>query len=185
MIIWCDYVNHGDYNMSSVITMAICLQWWLSSCCCHDDPKAITAIINYIVVVMWCDGHITVITTSLSKIYQTTLIMGYLMKWWNCWHHGGDHTVDILQPAFPNTFPKYYVFGFWCLWITLLTLNERGPSYLGLTSSISWLLMSWLLSSPGHHQPWCWLCRISRSLAYWSQDFKCLCHINVEEWHKM
>ena len=34
-----------------------------------------------------------------------------------------------------------------------LTLNVRGPSYLGLTRSISWLLMPWLLTSPGHQQP--------------------------------
>ena len=114
-------------------------------------------------------SDITVSTTSLSKIYQTTLIMGYLMKWWNCWHHGGDYMVDILQPAFSNTVPKYYVFGFGCRWITLLTLNERGPSYFSLTSSISWLLMSWLLSSPGHHQPWWWLYRIGMSLAYWAR----------------
>ena len=36
----------------------------------------------------------------------------------------------------------------------VLTLNVRGPSYLGLTRSISWLLMPWLLTSPGHQQPW-------------------------------
>ena len=34
-----------------------------------------------------------------------------------------------------------------------LTLNVRGPSYLSLTRSISWLLMPWLLTSPGHQQP--------------------------------
>ena len=66
-----------------------------------------------------------------------------------------------------------------------LTLNGRGPSYLGLTRSISWLLMPWLLSSPGHQQPWCWLCRIGRSLSYLRKDFNYLCHIIVEEWHKM
>ena len=31
------------------------------------------------------------------------------------------------------------------------------PSYLGLTWSISWLLMSWLLTSPGNQQKWYWL----------------------------
>ena len=36
----------------------------------------------------------------------------------------------------------------------LLTLNVRGPSHLSLTRSISWLLMPWLLTSPGHQQPW-------------------------------
>ena len=35
----------------------------------------------------------------------------------------------------------------------LLTLNVQGPSYLGLTRSIPWLLMPWLLASPGHQQP--------------------------------
>ena len=34
-----------------------------------------------------------------------------------------------------------------------LALNVPGPSYLGLTRSISWLLMPWLLTSPGHQQP--------------------------------
>ena len=66
-----------------------------------------------------------------------------------------------------------------------LTLNVRGPSYLGLTRSISWLLMSWLLASPGHQQPWYWLCRMGRSLSYLRKDFNHLCHINVEEWQKM
>ena len=61
-----------------------------------------------------------------------------------------------------------------------LTLNARGPSYLGLTSSISWLLMPWLLTSPGHQQPWYWLHRICRSWSYSRKDFKYLCHIIVE-----
>ena len=34
-----------------------------------------------------------------------------------------------------------------------INLNERVPSYLGLTSSISWLLMPWLFTSPGHQHP--------------------------------
>ena len=47
----------------------------------------------------------------------------------------------------------------------MLTLNVRGPSYLGLTRSILWLLMPWLLTSSGHQQPWYWLCRIGRFLS--------------------
>ena len=31
----------------------------------------------------------------------------------------------------------------------ILALNVRGPSYLGLNRSISWLMMPWL----GHQQP--------------------------------
>ena len=65
-------------------------------------------------------------------------------------------------------------------WQQLLTLNVRGPSYLGLTRSISWLLMPWLLTSPGQQQPWYWLCRICRSWSYLRKDFKYMCHINME-----
>ena len=56
----------------------------------------------------------------------------------------------------------------------ILTLNVRGPSYLGLTRSISWLLMPWLLMSPGHQQPWYWLCWIGRFLSYLRKDFNYL-----------
>ena len=66
-----------------------------------------------------------------------------------------------------------------------LTLDVRGPSYLLDSRSISWLLMPWLLASPGHQHPWYWPCRIGRSVPYLRKDFNYLCHINVEEWHKM
>ena len=66
-----------------------------------------------------------------------------------------------------------------------LTLKVRGPSYLGLTMSISWLLMPWLLTSPGYQQPWYWLCRIGRFLSYLRKDFKYLRGINVEKWHNV
>ena len=72
-----------------------------------------------------------------------------------------------------------------CLGHNVLTLNVRGPSYLGLTRSISWLLMPWLLTSPGHQQPWYWLCGIGRFLSYLRKDFNYLRRINVEKWHKM
>ena len=58
-----------------------------------------------------------------------------------------------------------------------LTRNVRGPSYLSLTRSISWLLMPWLLTSPGPQQPWYWLYRICRSFTYSRKCFKYLCQI--------
>ena len=67
----------------------------------------------------------------------------------------------------------------------VLTLNVRGPSYLDLTGSISWLLMSWLLTSPGHQQPWYWLCKIGRFLSYLRKDFNYLRSINVEKWQNV
>ena len=56
----------------------------------------------------------------------------------------------------------------------------RGLSYLGLIRSISWLLATWLLPSPGHQRPWYRLCRIGMSLSYLRNDSNNLCHIDVE-----
>ena len=50
-----------------------------------------------------------------------------------------------------------------------LSLNVPWQSYLGITRLISWLLMPWLLSSPGHQQPWYWLCRICTSCLTWKK----------------
>ena len=58
----------------------------------------------------------------------------------------------------------------------VLTLYVWGLSYLGLTRSISWLL----LSSPGHQQPWYWLCRIGTSLSYLRMDFNYLWRNDVK-----
>ena len=87
---------------------------------------------------------------------------------------------------------KYILPIYWKIWflynfenLRALTLNVWGPSYLGLTRSISWILMPWLLTSPGNQQPWYWLCRIGRFLLYLRKDFKYLHRINVEKWHKM
>ena len=66
-----------------------------------------------------------------------------------------------------------------------LALNVQGPSYLGLTMSISCLLMPWLLTSPGHQQPWYWICRKGRFLSYLRKDFKYLRRTNMENWHEM
>ena len=35
--------------------------------------------------------------------------------------------------------------------------------------------MPWLLASPGHQQPWYWLCRIGRSLSYSRRNFNYIC----------
>ena len=58
-------------------------------------------------------------------------------------------------------------------------------SYLGLTRSISWLLMPWLLASPGHQQPWYWLCKIGKSWSYVRKNFNYVWYVSVEEWHKI
>ena len=54
----------------------------------------------------------------------------------------------------------------------MLTLNVRGPSYLGLTKSISWLLMPWLLTSPGPGLTWGRILRTC-DISMWSNGIKC------------
>ena len=44
-------------------------------------------------------------------------------------------------------------------------VNVRGPSYPGLTRSISCLLMPWILTSQGHQHPWYWLFKIHSYLS--------------------
>ena len=65
------------------------------------------------------------------------------------------------------------------IFLPKLIPNMRGPSYLGLTRSILWLLMPWLLASPGHQQPWYWLCKISKSWSYTRKDFN---YLNMSVW---
>ena len=63
----------------------------------------------------------------------------------------------------------------------LLILLVRRLEYFGWTMSIPWLLMPWRHVSPGHHQPWYWLCRINGSLFYMRKKFKNLRHLSAEK----
>ena len=110
----------------------------------------------------------------------------YIIRWkyilWILWMIYGIHSINVM---IVTPIPCCGASHFNILLFPLLTLNVRRPSYLGLTRSISWLLMPWLLMSPGHQQPWYWLCRICRSwsslrkdlstcvLSMWSNDIKC------------
>ena len=71
-----------------------------------------------------------------------------------------------------------------CWGFNVLTLNMWGPSYPDLTRSLSWLLMSWLLASPGHQQPWYWLCKLGRSLSFTWGRISITCAISVRRKHR-
>ena len=62
----------------------------------------------------------------------------------------------------------------------LLPAWGRGPASVMETT---WLLMPWLLASPGHQHPRYWLSRIDKFLSYMRKDFNCLYHVSVEEWY--
>ena len=112
---------------------------------------------------------------------------------WKCCLQNGTHFVQggdelsKIRTWISNHFQYFYIkytLSVMPLLQWQLTLDVRGPSYLGLTRSISWLLLPWLLMSPGHQQPWYWLCRIGRFWSCLRKDFNYLRLINVEKWHK-
>ena len=77
---------------------------------------------------------------------------------------------------------------FICIWFYyVLTLQVLKTEYSGMTRSISWLPMPWLLASPGHQQPWYmyWLCRINCSLSFRKRITTYSCHHIVEKLYKM
>ena len=63
----------------------------------------------------------------------------------------------------------------------LTTFLVLTLEYCGRTMSIPWLLMPWLLMSPGHQQTWHWLCRVNGSLSSTRRDFNHLCHLSHEK----
>ena len=76
------------------------------------------------------------------------------------WTNAGILLIGLLGTKFSEILIDIYKFSFkkmqlemssgkwwpFCLGLSVLTLNVWGPSYLGLTRSISWLLMPWLLN---------------------------------------
>ena len=52
----------------------------------------------------------------------------------------------------------------------------------GIIRNVPWLLMPWLLGSPGHRHPRYCLCKINCSFASVSKGFKCLRHLHVWKW---
>ena len=95
--------------------------------------------------------------------------------WFGCWCPGGEWTSHFQVPytgKIIGTSCRTRLGNHWLnrMEAVIFTASfnpwrARELSYLGLTRSISWLLMPWLLTSPGHQQPWYWLYRICRSLS--------------------
>ena len=130
-------------------------------------------------------NHAQMVTKFGGQILATKF--GFVPDWWNPLDFSNSQHDFIEEVYWSDVICQLqsadWSVSRWDCW--LLTLNVRGPSYLGLTRSISWLLMPWLLASPGHQQPWYLLCKIGKSWSYTRKDFNYLWHVSVEEWHKM
>ena len=66
-----------------------------------------------------------------------------------------------------------------------LNLLVLKPEYSQQTRSIPFLLMTWLLVSPGHQQIWFWLHKIHMYLSSMRKDLFSLYQLNVEEEKKL
>ena len=60
--------------------------------------------------------------------------------------------------------------------------NRLSPLVLKLDP---WMVMPWLLASPGHQQLWFSPCMINKSSSSIRKEFNFQCHLSVEKWQKM
>ena len=51
--------------------------------------------------------------------------------------------------------------------------------------TIPCLLIPWLLTSPGHQQPWHWLHKLTMFLPSLKINFNSMQHVNFDEWYKL
>ena len=159
--------KHVYRDIESFMILDLCRKWfcyWKWSCYCQ-----------YLTVVHTREGHCKLKAINEESFIKHPDYWPEISSWIKAIVHLYCHSATLAGLANKMGGTINYI----------LTLKVRGPSYLGLTRSISWLLMPWLLMSPGHQQPWYWLCRIGRFLSYLRKHFNYLRHINVEKLHKM
>ena len=139
----------------------------------HIDSVRKRSITNARKAVCMFMGNTAHIKYSVSNVCDLSITGTWNWVVWSSTYYKTLHqcVCVFVKNTLCNTFTICYSYR-WERNLSLLTLNVRGPSYLGLPRSISWLL----LTSPGHQQPLYCLCRICGSLSYLRKDFKYLCH---------
>ena len=123
--------------------------------------------------------HIYCLREAVTGLYHTWYKRGLeayisfyskpLHLWWPVFMPYGinrNEWVKLKTPVWHFKVCKGYT---WCLTLSVLILE-----YSRRTRSVPWLLMAWMLSSPGPH----WLCRINRSLSSIRMDFKGMHSLN-------
>ena len=85
---------------------------------------------------------------------------------------------DVIEQDLPSEWYRVYElcmeYEVLCEFDSNFILLMLKVEYSRIRRSISWLLMSWVLASPGHQQPWSCLCRINRSLSSKGKNFNYL-----------
>ena len=123
---------------------------------CWTDRGIVGDLTHWSWLTHICVGNLTIIGLDDGLSPGHYLIQCWSIVNWNItnkfqWNLKRNLYIFIPKNALENVVCEMASI---CLGLNVLTLNVREPSYLGLTRSISWLLMPWLLTSPGHQQPW-------------------------------
>ena len=76
------------------------------------------------------------------------------------WRHNNNNNV-----YFPKNYRLVHMLHARKSYVNIVYKCKRKSECSERARTIPWLLMTWLLTSPGHHQQWFWLCRINMSSA--------------------
>ena len=111
-----------------------------------------------------------VITTQFCTWHLTSLLTFHKFLW-----------ILMIQrhPCWPADIIHHDPQKSWGTWV--LTLLVLTLEYSKRFRSIPWLLLPWLLTSPGHQQPWYWLCSINGSLSSTRKNFNYMYYLSVEK----
>ena len=112
----------------------------------HGLAELMARIINHINFFMW---HVATHRDSSFKLYHVDVITC------PCPNHGAG-LENRCQSKRPQLYSSNTLFNT----IFLSTLLVVKRVYFARSSLVLWLLMPWLIASPGHQQPWHWICRI-------------------------
>ena len=93
---------------------------------------------------------------------------------------GNDTTMAAYDRLLNMSYDILKLEEMWHMHWGYLTLPVLKLEYFWWTMSIPCLLMPWFLASPGHQQPWYWICVINESLPSTRKYFSELHHINIE-----
>ena len=67
-------------------------------------------------------------------------------------------------------------------WRIIMVIKKHWATEAEYSGSITWLMTTWIVASPGFQQPLCWLCRMSRPLSSCGIHFNQLRNLNLEKW---
>ena len=120
------------------------------------DVALVTAA-NYVAII-WCGHCLRIVHVHIQRVYDSIILMYFYVMPAICLYFVFMPHIFLnksaLQSSIYHVFLRFMSWGAVLWWLTLVVLRRE---YSGRTRSIPWLLMAWLLVSPGHQLSWYWL----------------------------